>query len=425
MPQSPLTDLRVRSLHNTTGKREEHRDGAEKGLYLVIQPSGAKSFVWRSKSNGRKMRVGIGSYPAVTLAEARSKARELARDKSRGVDPVAERKAARQAARLEYQREREQLSKLPEERGDSFHALANEWVRRVHVEPKRRQANEARRYVQKYLQSLHGKAASTVVRQDIVELVANIERINGATTAHHALKTVKAIYNWAIERGWSGGGVVIERNPADRLRSPKSPRQSVRTRRLSDSEIAAFWAACDAEKGSYGRACQLLLLTGQRLMEVFGARWSEIDLEANVWVIPAKRMKMAREHVVPLTLPMVALLESLPRIKGCDYLFPNRRSQDRSMGSDSRAKVRIDNRMREALGDLQPWVLHDFRRTCATELQKRGFQGEVIEAVQSRSAVTGTAAHYNLYQFADEKRQALEIWSGHVLQLVSGNQPNT
>ncbi|WP_081590551.1 site-specific integrase [Blastomonas sp. AAP53] len=425
MQLPPLTDLRIRSLQNTTGKREEHRDAAEKGLYLVIQPSGAKSFVWRSKSNGRKMRVGIGSYPAVTLAEARSKVRELARNKSRGIDPVAQRKAARQAARVQYQLEREQLSKPAEERGDSFLALANEWLRRVHDEPLRRQAAETRRYVEKYLQSFHGKVAGTVSRQEVVALVSNIERINGATTAHHALKTIKAIYNWAIERGWSGGGTIIERNPADKLRTPRSPRQSARTRRLSDAEIAAFWAACDAETGSYGKAYQLLLLSSQRLMEVLGARWSEFDLDQKIWLIPADRMKMAREHAVPLTQPMLALLESLPRIDGCDHLFPNRRSLARNMGSDSRAKLRISARMRKSLGEVPPWVFHDFRRTSATELQRQGFRGEVIEAVQSRDAVTGTAAHYNLYAFSEEKRKALEAWNNHVASLIGRNKPNS
>jgi integrase len=364
------------------------------------------------------MRVGIGSYPVVSLADARSKARDLARDKSRGVDPVAERKAARQAARIQYQREREQRSRPVEERGDSFRALANEWLRRVHDEPQRRQATETRRYVENYLLPLHGKLAHEITRQEVVALVAAVERDNGGTTAHHTLKTIKAIYNWAIERGWCGGDVTIERNPADKLRSPRSPRESARNRRLSDAEIAAFWAACEAENGGYGKAYQFLLLTSQRLMEVLGARWSEIDLERRVWLIPAERMKMGREHMVPLTPQMLMLLASIPHVEGCDQLFPNRRDSDRSMTGDSRAKSRVDARMREALGDMPRWVLHDIRRTSATELQRQGVRAEVIEAVQSRDTATGTAAHYHLYQFENEKRQALEAWTRHVAALV-------
>jgi integrase len=171
----------------------------------------------------------------------------------------------------------------------------------------------------------------------------------------------------------------------------------------------------------YGLLVQLLILTGARRGEIGTARWSEIDLPGRVWTIPAERSKNGIAHSVPLSPRTLAILESLPRIHGGqDFVFTT--NGETPVAGFGRAKAQLD----AALPDVPHWTFHDLRRTCASGMARLGIAPHVVEAVLNHrnGTIRGVAAVYNRYNFADEKRRALELWGAHIERLASGAVDN-
>ena len=226
-----------------------------------------------------------------------------------------------------------------------------------------------------------------------------------------------AFFEWLIEREH------VERNVFARIRKTKNSK-TIRTRVLTDDEVRAIWEASEVE-GRWSCWIKLLILTGGRNMEVRGARWSEFDLEARLWTIPAERYKNGYAHTVHLTDAMLEILATVPRFKNVDLLFPASGNACQPMSGDQKVKDRIDKRMREALvkaGAKEPenWCVHDFRRTIATGLQRLGFRPDIADQVIGHVGSTrrGAGAHYLHHRYDDEKKQALTVWSEYIGKVV-------
>jgi integrase len=192
--------------------------------------------------------------------------------------------------------------------------------------------------------------------------------------------------------------------------------EQVRNRTLSDPELHALWLACEGD-GPFGQALRLLVLTGARRNEVSRLCWSEIDAERQVWVLPAVRSKNAREHVSPLSTQAWAIIQAMPRFADCDYVF----SADghNAIVGWAKAKSRISAKAGIA---EEGWRLHDVRRSCAAGMQRLGVSVPVVEkALNHQSGVfRGIVSTYQTHDYADEVRIALQKWSDHVEQLVTG-----
>ena len=186
-----------------------------------------------------------------------------------------------------------------------------------------------------------------------------------------------------------------------------------RERVLADAELAAVWKATDGP-GPFNAIVRTLILTGQRREEVAGMTWAELDDDLSTWTIPASRAKNGVSHVVPLSVPVQALLRGVARQEGSDLVFPGLRGPFNGFG---KAKAQLD----EASG-VTDWRLHDLRRTAATGLQRLGVRLEVTEAVLnhvsgSRAGIVGI---YQRHDYASEKRAALMAWGEHVAAIVEG-----
>jgi integrase len=230
---------------------------------------------------------------------------------------------------------------------------------------------------------------------------------------------------WAIGRG------IIERSPCDGV-TPPSP-ENKRERVLADIEIKRVWESAEALGQPFGPIVKLLLLTGARRDEVAGMRWSEVNLEARTWTIASERSKNDRTHVIPLSDTAMVILESLPRIGRVDFVFST--TGHTAVSGFSRMKATIDGLISERLSEeaeargdvpdaMTDWILHDLRRTLATNLQKLGVRLEVTEAVLnhvsgSRAGVVGV---YQRHDWATEKRQALDAWARRLETIISGAQ---
>jgi integrase len=231
---------------------------------------------------------------------------------------------------------------------------------------------------------------------------------------HNLLGHVRSLFNWAIARGVYG----LDRSPCDRLRpaaviGKKLPRKRI----LSDDEIRAFWAATGSMGYPYAQVFRLLLITGQRRSEVAEARWSEFDLDARLWTIPAARMKSDAAHLVALSAEAMTILGALPRFDRGDYLFSSTFGA-KPINGFSVAKARLDALMAKHLPSaLVPFVTHDVRRTMRTNLGALPVPDHVREIIIAH-AKPGMSRVYDLFGYLDEKRAAMDLWAARLRSIV-------
>ena len=394
----PLTQFTIDNLKPAAARREVP-DGRVGGLYLIVQPSGARSWAARYRFDGRQKKHTLGPYPALDLATARRRALEALGDVAGGNDPAAAKKAAKEARKAEQSAD-DRVANVAK-------SFTEKYLKR-HVGPG--WAREAERLLRKEILPVIGlKRLRDVRRADAIDILDGIVDRGAPFTANRALAVLTRLGNWAVERE------IIPASPFDRIKPPAV--ETSRERVLSDDEIKLVWAAFEAVGHPFGAFGKLLLLTGARRAEVAGMRWSEVDIAARAWTLPGARTKNGREHVVPLSDAAVRVLQDLPRIgdKPDGFIFTT--TGRTSVSGYSHAKAAID---RAISAEMATWTFHDLRRTVATNLQKLGVKLEVTEAVLnhvsgSRAGIVGV---YQRHTWADEKRAALNAWGEHIAAIV-------
>ena len=370
--------------------RREIADDLARGLYLVLQPSGAKGWAVRYRANGKPVKETIGRYPDLSLADAREQARDRLATVALGVDP---REAARQAQQADAQR-----------RSRTFAAVAEEFI---DLHAKRR--NRSWRYAESVLQRdaiphWGERPIDEIKRRDVAKVIDMIAT-KRPYAARHLLANVRKLFNWAMERE------IVEANPAAGIKAPI--RIAQRDRVLSDDELRRVWLAADAAGYPFGSFVQMLILTGCRRNEIAGMRWNDID--GDTLTIAAERYKTGRAHVVPLSRLALDVLASVPRIEGRAHVFPGRGDVAMS-GFSKRLKA-----LTTAAG--VDFALHDLRRTVRTGLSRLRVPFEVAERVLGH-VPPGVSQHYDHFGYLDEKRIALESWARHVDGLINPQPAN-
>lgn len=407
-----LTEPFIRSLKAAPpGQRYAVADALVPGLKIRVTDRGAKSFIlWRRYGGAANPAArALGPVGVLTLAAAREKARRWIEMIKRGQDP---------------------RNAVEAGEDNSFDVVVQEYLKR-HVAGQRKAKDVEREIRKELLPRWRNKTLSSITRHDVIRLVDEIKDRGALYQAHNVLGHAKTFFNWAIERGIYG----IETSPCDRIRpsrliGPKAPRQRV----LSDIEIAAFWRATGQLGYPIGSLFQMLLLTGQRKSEVAEARWREFDLRKRIWTVPSERFKSDAVHNVPLSADVLALLEKLPRWKGSDFLFSSNGGKAPVNGF-SKAKRRLDRRMLLSVraiarmrGEdartvrLEPFVLHDLRRTMRTRLSSLRVVDAVAEMVIGHGR-KGIQRIYDQHQYLDEMKEALDVWAA-LLRSIVEHQPS-
>jgi integrase len=420
-----LTDLQIEKLPAPAARREVP-DGKVAGLYLVVQPSGAKSWALRYRVVGAPKKFTIGPYPAISLAAARKRAQNALAEVVDGVDPSAQKRAAREA------------EKAANSAADRVENVVDAYVKNyLSKKAKPSWAKEAERLLRVEVLPKFGKKRLGEITGDNVHRLLKDIAERAPITANRTFAVLRKLCHWAMSRD---GGKVIAASPCDGVEAPtpENPRERV----LSDEEIKGAWEAFDAIGWPFGPIGKLLLLTGARRDEVASMEWRELDLKAGVWRLPKERTKNKRAHEIPLAPAAVEILRGLPRVepkRGPDgkvrpaLVFSTTGST--AVSGFSRAKSAIDATIMQSLqkeaitrGDdpeeikAPDWVLHDLRRTVATNLQKLGVRLEVTEAVLnhvsgSRAGIVGV---YQRHEYTAEKRQALDAWARRLDAIVKG-----
>ena len=336
----------------------------------------------------------------ITLAEARAKAREWAEAAAQGRDPKAEERAAQ----------------LAKEGRKTFGELMEVFIAR-HVRKQRKARDVEREIRRELLPKLGEHPLAEVTRKHIATLIGEIRDRPAPRQAHNIFGHVRRFYSWLQSQPEYED--LVEVSPCDHIRAKDLiGEKKIRQRVLKDDELCAVWKATEATPYPYGPLVKLLLLTGTRRTEASDARWSEFDLDAEIWTIPPERFKSDKVHIIPLSKDAVTLLADLPHWQKGDYVFSTRDGHIPIDGF-SKAKQQLDELVAEKLGrEPEPWVLHDLRRTVRTRLSQLRVPTEVAELVIGH-AQKGLHAIYNQHDFLDERREALELWAAKLRSIVT------
>jgi integrase len=387
-----LTPKTIDALPPAEGKRYEVRDRLLPGLHLRVSATGGKVFYVAKRLNGRMRRFKIGSYPILSLHDAREKARGLLRAIELG----------------------RYVEKTDEEarRTPTLGEIVPQFIE-LYAKQRNRDWKGSESVLLKF-SSLYSRQIDAIKRADVVRVLDLIIANGTPTRANRALAAFKKLMNWCVDRG------VIEHSPVVHLRMPS--KEVVRERVLTADELRLCWTEAEREGYPFAPCVQLLMLTGQRRGEVSGMRWSELDLENATWTIPASRAKNGCTHLVPLSPLAKQIISSLPRFLGSDYVFTTTGTSP--ISGFGRLKDRLD----AAFGTgAEEWRFHDLRRTVATNLAMLRVPPHVIEAVLNHKSgiVSGVAAVYNRHAYLEEKREALGQWSEKLEELVSRQSQST
>ena len=329
-------------------------------------------------------RIKIGNYPALSPGRARQEAGDLRAKVHLHGDPAIERRKNRIEA------------------GNTFGKLVNQYLEFKQAELRPRSFAEVKRHLEVNAKSLHSLPLASVDQAAIATRLNAVAK-GGAIGANRTRASLSAMFVWAMGEGLATTNPVANTN----RREEKS-----RDRVLSDAELRTAWQAL--EDDDYGTIVKILILTGQRVNEIAGLRWSEIA--ADHIELPGDRTKNAKPHDVPITRTVRALLKERRQADGRDLIFG--RSEGPFSGW-SKSKLALDKRT----GSLKHWTLHDLRRTAATGMASIGVQPHIIEAVLNHISghKGGIAGIYNRATYSAEKAQALARWDEHIKSVVSGS----
>ena len=404
MPSIKLTARAVDHARAPARGQIEYWDAALPGFGLRVTEKGAKSWTVLYRLNGRVRRATLGSYPALSLADARVSARAMLIEIGNGQDPAA--------AKIEERRRHE---------AELFPAVAAEFVER-HCKPNnrgwRRQEHDLK---QQFEARWRDRPITSITRHDVLEVIDRITDRSSPQRANRHLALIRKLFNWSAERGY------VEASPAVNIKPPG--KEVSRDRVLSDAELRLVWQCCAAIGWPFGDLFRLLILTGQRLGEASTMRWHDIDFAKRVWSVPAEIAKNGIANEVPLSPLAIAILEGLPPLGRRGFVFPALNGSANPVSGFSRAKARLDKTIAAELGKTgeimqQPWRIHDLRRTTASGMAQLGIAPHVIEKVLNHisGSLSGIAAIYNRFGYGPEKRQALEAWAAHVARVVDPDQ---
>jgi len=374
-------------------KPGRHAVGGIPGLLLVVKDSGSTSWILRVTVGYKRRNIGLGGYPEVSLSAAREKARAVKKKIEQGVDPVQERQARRRALIKAQMTEmtfaeaasRCHESKLPEFKSEKH---GKDWISSINIHA---------------IPIIGGLPVNEIELPHILTVLEPIWT-EKTETATRVRQRIESILTWATVSGYRNGD-----NPARWkghldavLPKPSKIRTINHFPALPWKEIGIFMRDLRKRDGIGARALEFAILTAARSGEVRLATWDEMDLEGQIWTIPAQRMKAGREHRVPLSNGAVKLLEEMPRFEGSPYVFPAVRGGPLS-------DMTFNGVCRRMNVDVVP---HGFRSTfrdwCA---EATNFPREVAEMALAHAIENATEAAYRRGDLFEKRRRLMQAWA--------------
>lgn len=372
----------------------------ERGLRLLVKVNGAKYWRLKYRHDGKQKTLALGIYPSVSLKQVRDKVSEAKRLLAEGQDPSA----------VHSKQAKNRQAEVAE--GSSFAAFAKDWWENQKGTWTADHATRVwRRLEMDALPALGHRAIASIKTPEIIAVIKKIESRDALVVAQRVLQAVRSVFAYALKLGQ------IENNPASDLSSVLKARKTKHRDSLPREELPGFLRDLSnyEERGRTltKLAIEFLLLTFVRAKELRLARWSEFDLEGKLWRLPAERMKMKTEHLVPLSRQMLGLLEQLKEISGgYELVFPSERKRDDGMS---------DNTMRRAIFKMgydgktpgkSKAVPHGFRNTACSILNESNFNPDAIERQLSHVERNGVRAAYTHHaRYLEERANMMQWWA--------------
>jgi integrase len=368
-----LTEEAVKRLKPPASGKLTIYDEVLPGLLLVVNAGGSKT--WAALHYRKQIaKSGKNAGQAITMPTTSRLGRY----------PVMGLKEAREAARTFL------ANPHKANEGGSVEEVVASFMNR-HVEANGlRTRYEIQRYFSKYILPAWGQRRfRDIKRSDVTALLDHVEDNHGRRQADVVLGIIRSMMSWFMKRH--------DDYASPLARGMERGTKTRRSRVLSDQEIKVLWSVT-GELGGYGALCQTLLLTGQRRAKVESMTWG--DLVDGTWVIATEKREKGNPETLRLPQMALDIIASQPRVHGKDEVFATR-------GDVSRGKPRLDRRMKALLGEMEPWVIHDLRRTSRSLMARAGVQPHVAERVLGH-AIRGVEGIYDRHGYADEKAEALQ-----------------
>ena len=392
--------LTIPDIKNAKLKDKAYKLADEKGLYLLIHPNGSKYWRLKYRFVKKEKTLALGVYPDVSLSEARSRREDARLNLRNGIDPGVVKK--------------EQLSAKALKVENSFQSQALEWWQR-------QKGRWSEGHAQRVWLSLETdvfphigqRPITEITTPEVLAVIRKVEHRGALDVAGRVLQRCTAIFRFAIQSGRASY------NPATELTGVLETRKTKHRAALPRAELPEFLKRLSCYDGNAitRLALRLLMLTFVRPGELRFAKWDEFDLDNKVWRIPAERMKMGTEHIVPLSCQAIAVLDELSPITGNDnYLFT---------GERSRLKPISENTMIYAMyrmGYKSRATPHGFRTNASSILNEEGFTPDAIERQLShleRNKVRG--AYTQHAEYLPERSKMMSWWANYLDELESGS----
>ncbi len=393
----PLSDTVIRKA-KPQSKAFRIFDGG--GLYLEVSPSGGKLWRWKYRYAGKEKRLALGLYPEVSLKAVRDRCFTARQQLSNGIDPAIARK----------------MEKLSHLGGDSFEAVARELIEKLAPNKSEGYAKRTlKRFENDIFPWLGKRPVSEIKAPEILAILRRVENRGAVDTAHRVMQGCGQVMRYAVATGRA------ERDPTSDLRGALSVPKGTHFATITEPKrVGELLRALDGYDGSPVTQCALRLapLVFVRPGELRQAQWPEIDLDAAQWRIPAERMKMREQHIVPLSRQAVEILRELRPITDRPlegrpdaprYVFP---------GGHTRARPMSENGVLSALRRMgytkEEMSGHGFRSMASTLLHEQGWNHQVIERQLAHAERNAVSAAYNYAEHLPERRKMMQSWADYL-----------
>lgn len=391
----PLTDTEIRQAKPDPRKKVNKLfDGG--GLFLLLDKSGQKKWMLKFRFNGKEGLKTLGSYPAMTLKDARIIRDEIKLEIKRGIHPTAH---------------------TAQSSGDTFREVGEEYMSRAGERLSPSYQEKKLRYLEKDVYPYLGhRPLKEINHQEILGVIKRIEQRGAIESAHRVLNMVEHIFKYGVTFGKA------ERNPIadiDKKFALKTPNENHRAALTDSKEVGALLRSIEGYRGEPQTivALQIMPYLAARPGNIRAMEWKELDFERKEWIIPAEKMKMKVKHIIPLPDEVIELLKDLFHLTGKSrYCFPSSRTMERPISENT-----LNAALRRMGYTKEEQTAHGFRATFCTlaheRMEEHGCSSLAIEAFLAHAERNSVKAAYNHAEYLPERRKLSEWWAKFLSRL--------
>lgn len=385
-----LTDIKIQKA-KPQDKPYRLKDG--EGLFLLIHPNGGKYWRFRYFFAGKEKVLALGTYPEVSLLDARDKRLVARKQVAAGIDPGAKKKQEKRQAAFNAE--------------NTLQSVAEEWFKtNKPIWTPDHAARLWRRIEANIFPELGARPISEIKSLELLDVIRKVEKRGATELSHRLLHSCSVIFRYAVVTGR------VTYNPAQDLKGALVPHRAESHPTIQAKELPDFFEKLEkVETSSQNKlAIRLLMLTFVRTGELRQAKWADVDFEAKEWRLPAHTTKMRDMHIVPLSKQTTRILKELKPITGwSELLFPSQQRQRHPMMSENTI-----NHVLRKMGYKDKLVGHGFRALASTTLNEHGFRPDVIERQLAHAERNKVRAAYNRAEYMPERIKMMQWWADHL-----------